>query len=183
MNCIQLTPIERQNTRLYVIYSILNECVVPLRELTPYMIAVYGRVVGNEIYELPPIYSGYASKQALIEKYLNKTEWTKEHMWPRQMAGEALVQFVWNQSKHKKYTICVDEMIDDLKDLTVVNYTTKNENMLLKPYQRKDSWVSPEYAYEMAKIELLPWPPKTLINKLPQIHPELVKEISEMPQK
>lgn len=168
----KLDPTERQVHFINAIYDIAKSVIVPKKKLSQYDIAVYGRIVGGLIYELKSIYSGYTSVNALIQKYNTGRDWTHEHKWPRQYVGEDLIKDLYRRGQVTR--IDINLILDDFDDFCVVNHTTKEENEALRPFQKLDGWVSPEYAYEQAGIELLPWPAGTRIVKLPEIYPTLI---------
>lgn len=170
-----LDPQQRQHRYVENIFTILNKIIAPLPVLDPYDIGTWGRTIGTLIYELKGNYSGFASVDALIQKYNFNHRWSREHMWPRQMAGEALIVDFWKKSRTNKFT--PDQMMtqlrEDLEQLTVVNYTTKEENDRLRSFQEAHTWISPEHAYRQAGIKLVLWPSNTRITKLPYLYPYL----------
>lgn len=141
------------------------------RDLSDEEINKYARAVSVEIFELPETYTNKASKRALMSKFNDETfTWCKEHHWPRQASGEALVRKVADLKAVN------DEMVFKfLIRVTEVNFVTPEENMLLKRYQKSHEFVDPVQSYKRAGIELLDWPKYTRIWRLPEIHPQLFK--------
>lgn len=109
------------------------------------------RMIGNSIYDMRVIWSGYESK-ALIEARASGKKVTRcpEHFYPRQVAGKRIVDHI---ARFKG--ISLTKLQEYLDVFCRVHYTTSEENIALKPYQKTDTFISPEHSYEMAGIELI----------------------------
>lgn len=127
-----------------------------------------GRIVGTLLFEHSSTYSGMTSEAALVDKFLNGKSWSKDHLWPRQYTGERLLH-EFSQIGHVDRQVLADK----IKAYTVVNRVTKKENDLLKEFQKRDTFISPEHAYEQVGIVLRDWPNGQKITLLPEIYPHL----------
>ena len=103
-------------------------------------------VMGASLWYLPtsePLhFTGFISEEA---SKLPKKSRCKEHLYPRKVSATIMLE---NPPKtlHEFIEVC------DSKFLRY-SYVTSEENIRLKPYQKIDSFVSPEKAYELAGIK------------------------------
>ena len=127
-----------------------------------------GRVVSICLFEISTIYSGYASKQALLDKYYRGLPWCEDHLYPRQYAGESLLKFFLTQQR-----VDEDLLISKIIPFCQVNRVTPEENRQLVPFQKSAIFTTPEVAYEQVGIELLEWSNGARIGQLFNVHPRL----------
>lgn len=133
-----------------------------------------GRNIGVLIYEHSCTYTGLTSEAALIEKFNDGNDWCKEHIWPRQLAGEALLKHFTQVKRVTRPAVA-----KAILPYTIVNRVTKNENALLKPFQKRRTFVSPETAYKEAGVSrLLRWPSSKRIADLPKVFPALQQSLT-----
>lgn len=162
---------EKDEVMISVILDVLRRVarITKTRPLTNTEFKGYSRVIGNTIFEMKPRYSGFTSEAALLAKFNDKEFlWCNDHMIPRQVAGETLVNGVISLSR-------VDEsrLREDLWKFTAVNRVTSAENMKLMVIQKKDGFVSVERLYNEAGIKLREFAMRTRISNLPEIYPDL----------
>jgi len=101
----------------------------------------------NLIFELKPIYTGYASKSAIELHDGCISKMTPEHFNPRQRMSEKIIDGV-------KSGISKEILVGMLIEACRINYTTKDENKALEPLQKHKDYV-PEEAYSELGIELV----------------------------
>ena len=148
--------------------------------LTPEIVHKQGRLIGTLVFEMTPIYTGFASVNALKAKYKEskkpvkpgeektKLSWTLDHLTPRQVSGNRIVSAVLE-----------DGYVDGAKlhrmlnEARKVNRVTKQENTALRPHQSVKAFVDAETAYKAVGIELREWPNNTRLSKLADIHPDI----------
>jgi hypothetical protein len=135
------------------------------------------RSIGARLKDLPVIYSGYTSEQALINKYNTGERWSVEHQYPRQVAGHDL--YNWVVSMPTYTDAMIPTLIEKLRACRTINHTTKEENRRLHKYQLKGVFSTPEKAYKEANVILLQWKQGTRIKLLPDIYPHLTPYLIE----
>lgn len=137
--------------RVKVLHTILDGLRTTLPSMDEEEKNLVARMIGNSIYDMRVNWSGYESK-ALIEARARNPKTTRcpEHFYPRQVAGKRIVEHIcrFNGISMKK----LQEFLDVYCQ---VHYTTSEENVSLKPYQKTDTFISPEHSYQMAGIELV----------------------------
>ena len=138
------------------------------KRFTPEDIQHSGRVLSVCIYEMTTIYSGYASKQALLDRKYRKMDWCEDHLYPRQYAGESLLKSFLSQQR-----VDEDLLISKVLQFCQVNRVTSEENRLLIPFQKSSIFTTPERAYEQVGIQLLEWSNGMRIDKLFDVYPQL----------
>lgn len=108
----------------------------------------------NLIFDMKPIYSGYASKAAIELHDGALSKMTSEHYNPRQKMSQKIVGMVRDKASK-------EDVLSALIEACKVHKVTSDENTALRPYQRKEDYV-PEEAYAALKIELVPyaWKPR-----------------------
>lgn len=112
---------------------------------------VLARMVSNSIYDMRFIWSGMES-QALVDAKAKdpKTKRCAEHFYPRQLAGSRILQHV------ERYGGISQKKLKEFLDIFCkVHYTTSEENIKLKAYQKVDTFISPEQSYASAGIALV----------------------------
>ena len=136
--------------KLYGLYirSINIRVVVPehfdFLQNDEHLLKYHGRSIGNDIYDLPTIFTGSESlKSRHISLQDNKYKPCKEHLWPRQWSGEYL-------TKH----IMEAEDVPELRDIIQliykfchVHHVTSAENTHLRPFQKISTFINPENSY------------------------------------
>lgn len=133
------------------------------------------RSIGARLKDLPVLYSGKATEQALISKYNHNTRWSVEHQYPRQVAGYDLYFWAIDQTVYDDQHL--DELVKRLRDCRTVNFTTRDENRLLYKHQGYGTFQSPAQSYYDAGIVLVDWPKGAKISKLPEYHPHLIPHL------
>ena len=87
-------------------------------------------------------FTGYISEEAL----LHPEKRCEEHHYPRKWAAQQLLTTP---------PVSVDELQKLLTKFLSYNYTTKEENRKLVPFQKVGVFVSPEHSYSEANIKLV----------------------------
>jgi hypothetical protein len=100
----------------------------------------------NVLFDLPCIYSGYTSQEAINRKY-KRSQMTVEHYHSRQRSARSIVYMAMRGAP-------VDALADEIREACKVHYTTKEENLALIPYQRADDYDWRE-AYKACNIILV----------------------------
>jgi len=118
-------------------------------DLDDKMIRFHGRSVGNDIHDLPRIWTGYESKRS-IEQPCPEYKHCNEHFWPRQYAGEQIIRHI---IAHKGIEFDILEKM--LNKFRQVHRVTPEENRNLMKYQSSYTFVDPETSYEQAGIILV----------------------------
>ena len=116
------------------------------------LIKYHGRSISNDLYDLPFIFTGMESKQCVRIKNIDPSyKPVEEHLWPRQWCGEYIVRMFLDHEK--QFTI--SELVKLVYRYSHVHYVTKEENQLLRPYQKVSTFESPEESYKLAGIEMV----------------------------
>lgn len=156
-------------------YALHHQSKLTHTKLSMRHIRARSRSIGSRLKDLPTLYSGLASEQALINKYNHNTRWCVEHRYPRQVAGYDL--YYW-AVHHPLYSDdCIEELVLKLRDCRTVNFTTKEENRSLYKHQLYGRFQSHTQAYADAGIKLLAWPKGTKICNLPELHPHIIPKL------
>lgn len=141
---------ETHERKVKVLHLMLVGIVDELNKLSHAEKNVISRMISNSIFDMRVIWSGKYS-QALVDALItnSKTQKCAEHYYPRQVAGQRILQHM------ERYRgISLKKLKEFLDVFTQVHYTTSQENQLLKPYQKVDTFISPEHSYQMAGITL-----------------------------
>jgi hypothetical protein len=97
-----------------------------------------------------------------------KFHFTKDHIWPRQYAGDQIILSVY------QYGVPIRAVVKALVEkYTQVTYVTAQENKHLTKFQKSKDFEHPDVAYRLAGVITVPWPQGTRISKLPEMYPEL----------
>ena len=140
-----------QERKVKVLWMMLKGVAADIPKLCPQEKNVVARMISNSIFDMRTKWSGMES-QALIDARSKNPKTTKcpEHYYPRQVAGARILQHI------ERYGGISKNKLDEFLDVfTRVHYTTSEENQLLKPYQKVDTFISPEHSYEAAGITLV----------------------------
>lgn len=108
-------------------------------------ISFHGRCVGNTIHDLPAIWTGFMSANAISTE-----ECCNEHFYPRQWSGEYIVNYIL-----KNKGISVQALRRILDVFRLVHKVTPTENRELMKHQNSDEFISPKRSYEQAGIQLI----------------------------
>lgn len=109
------------------------------------------RMIGNSIFDMRCVWSGYESKGLIAARVQNKKATRcPEHFFPRQVAGKRIVEHII-----RFRGLSIKKLQEYLDVFCQVHYTTSEENVRLKPYQKTDTFISAEHSYAMASIELV----------------------------
>jgi hypothetical protein len=126
------------------------------------------RQIGTSLYDITPIWSGYHSEAALQNINNRKNEvatmkaagkkcpkssvamWTPEHFYPRQVAGDWLVNYICTHGN-----ITFDTFASMLHDFITVHRVTAEENTRLRPFQKTDTFIRWEDGYQAVGIVLI----------------------------
>jgi hypothetical protein len=125
------------------------------------------RGIGNDIYELSVIRSGFISKGAIRAVASGDQKYpTEEHYYNRQGAGTFILNYVKRQMQ-KKRPINKSYIIRWLNMFRMVHLVSAEENRLLDQYTRKNkndfgNW---KKAYEAVGIELIAYQPRKPYKK------------------
>lgn len=123
-----------------------------ITKLSYYEMNILARVVGNMIFDMSPVWSGYKSKALLAAEAQDpSTKKCAEHFYPRQVAGWRVVEHMCRYRGISK-----SRLFDMLSVFTQVHYTTADENTRLVPFQKYGTFISPEHSYKQAGIDLVP---------------------------
>lgn len=134
------------------------------------------RDISNCLHDYPSAYTGFASMRSLATKYYyhvvcsnpRKFQFTKDHVWPRQYAGDQIILSVY------QYGVPIRAVIRSLVEkYTQVTYVTAEENKHLTKFQKSKHFEHPDVAYRLAGVITVLWPQGTRISKLPELYPEL----------
>lgn len=142
---------ETHTRKVKVLHLMLTGIVGELHKLSTLEKNVISRMISNSIFDMRVIWSGMYS-QGLVDaiSLAPKTQKCAEHYYPRQVAGQRILQHI---ERYKG--ISLKKLEEFLDVFTRVHYTTSQENQLLKPYQKVDTFISPEHSYQMAGITLV----------------------------
>jgi hypothetical protein len=126
------------------------------------------RQIGTSLYDITPIWSGYYSvdifdaiklrneEKAALKAACKKCPkqsvitWTSEHFYPRQVAGDRVVEYVCTHGNIK-----FDTFVDMVHDFITVHRVTPEENTKLRPFQRIDTFTRWEDSYQAVGIVLV----------------------------
>lgn len=137
--------------KVKVLHLMLNGVVGDIPKLSTPEKNVISRMISNSIFDMRVIWSGMYSQELANALTANpKTQKCAEHYYPRQVAGQRILQHI---ERYKG--ISLKKLEEFLDVFTRVHYTTSQENQLLKPYQKIDTFISPEHSYQMAGITLV----------------------------
>lgn len=103
----------------------------------------------NNLFDLAPIYSGYASKAAIAEHGGKLTKMTWEHYHPRQKMARVILAMAMEGAD-------LDSLELVIREACMCHRTTAGENTALVPYQKREDYVWEE-AYASVGIELVQW--------------------------
>jgi hypothetical protein len=112
----------------------------------------YGRNFGNIIHDMPAVWSGKASRSAILSKLDNpKFEISEDHYHSRQRCGEELARLIKSAFGQGRAPREVDilKIIDKARR---VHYVLKEENQTLRKFMAQQ--MTPTQAYKAAKVEL-----------------------------
>lgn len=142
---------EVHTRKVKVLHLMLSGIVGELAKLSNLEKNVISRMISNSIFDMRVIWSGMYSQELANALAVNpKTQKCAEHYYPRQVAGQRILQHI------ERYNgISLKKLEEFLDVFTRVHYTTSQENQLLKPYQKIDTFISPEHSYQMAGITLI----------------------------
>lgn len=111
---------------------------------------VIARLVAVLIFEFTTAYSGLTSAAAIIARAKGKLKgWHKEHYYPRQKAGEYIVQHFAKLGRFR-----FKDLEALLSCFCVVHHTTPHEGQLLTAYHKNHPYVSWEESYAACGIQL-----------------------------
>lgn len=135
----------KNDKKMIVLYNML--CALSplyISETDEYIKDQYETTIGANIFyqdSSKKLFSGFISEGSIA------SDCVKEHKYPRKMAAKKLLEnppSSFEALKEVYYT-----------DYGMYNLVTKSENMKLRPFQKKDTFVSPEDSYEKAAIRLV----------------------------
>lgn len=137
--------------KVRVLHAMLDGIRTKLTDMDDEEKNLVARMIGNSIYDMRVVWSGYESKALIEARTLNKkTTKCPEHFFPRQVAGKRIVEHIVRFGG-----ISLKKLQEFLDVFCQVHYTTSEENVRLKPYQKTDTFISAEHSYSMANIELI----------------------------
>lgn len=116
----------------------------------------HGRAIANDLHDLPFVFSGYESEASIEASHVAKKAGRKyepcfDHFHPRLLTGIRIVKHI-HTLKHDFSHAILTKM---LYEFSHVHKVTSEENTRLRPFQRIDTFVSPEDAYSKANIKLV----------------------------
>jgi hypothetical protein len=112
----------------------------------------YGRNFGNIIHDMPAVWSGYASRSAIISKLDNLNfEISQDHYNSRQRCGEELAQLIMS-AFGKNCKPFESDIIKIINKARRVHYVLKEENQILRKFMAEQ--MTPSQAYKAANITL-----------------------------
>jgi hypothetical protein len=121
--------------------------------VTVHMMNKWGRNIGNSMYDIKAIWSGYISLElkALVDAgaKLNKVK-CNEHYHSRQLSGENIIRHIMQYGG-----ISREKFTDMINLYTQVHYVTSAENIALRPSQKKGVFVSWHHAYNNHNVKLV----------------------------
>jgi len=141
--------------------QILEKVIIELSEIyankdcTKQQKALLETMIGAAIWYLPTgneLYSGFISEVALerIKKGAQISELTKEHKFPRKIAGELLLT-----EKYKLFLSGKESLYNlYLNEFGIYNLVDKNENRGLVKHKKSNIFNNDVIAYERAGIKL-----------------------------
>jgi hypothetical protein len=138
-------PITKNDKKFYAIYkAICKLSPIYKSEKDEYIKDFFETLIGAGVFYLDSskkLFSGFISEGSKV------TNCVKEHKYPRKMTGKILLE---NPPSNVK------ELIDlYYSEYGCYNYVTSSENAKLRPFQKKDVFISPEDSYEKAGITLV----------------------------
>jgi hypothetical protein len=152
---------KRNSIKLENECKILEQVVISLASIyndensLPEQKSLLETIIGAAIWYLPidkKLYSGKISMRALeaVKNGLPISSLTKEHTFPRKLAGKSLLQ-----SEYAAFKNGTKKLIDLYKTkYGIYNYVLKKENKELVSFQKETHFIDPADAYSKAKIEL-----------------------------
>ena len=143
--------IATHNRKVQVLHAILDGLKGKLHKMDNDQRNLVARMIGNSIFDMRVLWSGFESEE-LIRRRANgeKIKRCPEHFFPRQVAGKRIVDHVCRFKG-----ISINKLREYLEVFCQVHYTTSEENVSLKPYQKTDTFISPEHSYQSAGIKLI----------------------------
>lgn len=118
-----------------------------------HLLKYHGRSIGNDIYDLPTVFTGSESLKSRHNSIHNKLyKPCKEHLWPRQWAGEYLTSFIIKSDEVPEFK----EIIQLVYKFCHVHHVTSAENMLLRPFQKISTFKDPQFSYLSCGVVLTP---------------------------
>lgn len=136
---------DKNDKRFRALYNIL--CALSPKykiETDEYIKDHFETVVGASIFyqdASKKLFSGFISEGS------NPEECIKEHKYPRKMAAKKLLENVPSSFEELKKVY--------YSEYGVYNLVTKSENSRLRPFQKKNTFISPEESYKQAGIVLV----------------------------
>lgn len=107
-------------------------------EMTEEGFNVHARQLGNAIYDLPFLWTGYQSQESL-----ETGDKTNEHFYPRLLAGQQILKFIFEHGG-----IMMHELRSFFEVFRQVHYTTVNENQKLKKVQDTKTFTDWQSTYK-----------------------------------
>ena len=118
-------------------------------------IVKHGRSIANDLHDLPFIFSGFESEASIAaandEITGKRYSPCFDHYYPRLLAGVRIAKCV----HQLKYDFTHATLVKMVHEFSHVHKVTSEENTRLRPFQRLDTFVSPEDAYNKAGIKLV----------------------------
>lgn len=137
--------------RSLVLHLLLSGVASSVKHMSDYQRAVVARTIGNAIYDLPCVWSGWQSQGLLDAKAVNpKQKKCQEHYIPRQVAGAQIVSHMLRYGG-----ISLSFLRTRLDIYRQVHWTTSEENMRLVAFQKVGVFVDSHTAYAQAGITLI----------------------------
>ena len=137
--------ITKNDKKFYTLYkTICNLSFIYKLEKDEYIKDFFETLIGAGIFYLDSsrkLFSGFISEGSKV------SDCVKEHKYPRKMAGKILLD---NPPTTLKEFINLY-----YTEYGCYNYVTSSENAKLRPFQKKDVFISPEDSYEKAGINLV----------------------------
>lgn len=134
-----------------VLYRLLIGVKDHVQKMSYYELNVLARTIGNSLFDMSAIWSGYKSKELIKAEASNpKAKKCAEHFYPRQVSGWRIVEHMIRYRGISK-----SKLIQLIEVFTQVHYTTPEENTRLVPYQKYGVFISPEHSYKEANVELV----------------------------
>lgn len=118
--------------------------------------SVRGRNIGNSIFDLPSVFTGYESIASIKmrELHVSKYSPTLEHFKPRQWRGEQIAEMICTMIQNNS-ELTFHNFATEIYESCFVHKVTKEENLRLVEYQKSHKFISSEQSYHDAGIELV----------------------------
>ena len=134
---------------------------------------IYGRIIGNTIYDMPSIWTGLTSVNAL-----NGESSTKEHYWPRSAVTGRLLLDTAKKLDQAGVKIPFSVYVHYCFERCHVNKVTRKENSkILSPFQKYHTFKGPVQSYNSAGIFLV----QEVERKIPSVWLELLTMYKVIP--